>query len=84
MFHLVGTHLQADEVGDEETAQAVRVKQMKEIHAWLKGFNIPASEPVIIIGLFGYAFSTADILEGRVLFDTPTEIELKSYKGYKG
>lgn len=50
LFHLVGTHLQADEVGDEETAQAVRVKQMKEIHAWLKGFNIPASEPVIIIG----------------------------------
>ena len=50
LFHLVGTHLQADEVGDEITAQEVRVKQMQEIRDWLAEFNIPQNEPVIIIG----------------------------------
>merc|ERR1712198_493873 len=50
LFHLVGTHLQADEVGDEATAQAVRVKQMQEMRDWLAEFNIPKTEPVIVVG----------------------------------
>ena len=74
LFHLVGTHLQADEAGDEITAQAVRVKQMKEMHDWLKGFSIPASEPVIIVGMLGYMQSVLRILKGNagVLFEKKT------------
>ena len=65
LFHLVGTHLQADEVGDEATAQEVRVKQMQEMRDWLAEFNIPKTEPVIVIGwlrsnleLYVYSIST--------------------------
>jgi len=49
-FHLVGTHLQADEEGYENQAQVVRVKQMQEIRTWLEDFSIPSWEPVIVLG----------------------------------
>lgn len=64
-FHLVGTHLQADEVGDEETAQAVRFQQMQELKEWLEEFNIPKEEPVIVIGDLNveYGYPSADLVD---------------------
>ena len=71
LFHLVGTHLQADEVGDEITAQAVRAKQMVELREWLKGFNIPRDEPVIIIGNFAFYFKNILYQNGIILIYSP-------------
>jgi len=79
LFHLVGTHLQADEVGDEITAQAVRAKQMVELREWLKGFNIPRDEPVIIIGDLNveWGYASAKIIEPDVY-----EFDFKNDKGF--
>jgi len=64
-FHVVGTHLQADEVGDEATAQVVRGKQMQEMRDWLDDFKIPAEEPVILIGDLNveYGYPSADLVD---------------------
>lgn len=49
-FHLVGTHLQATHDGDTAEEHQVRLGQLGEIHSFINGLSIPASEPVIIGG----------------------------------
>lgn len=47
-YHIVGTHLQADQ--GSYNGSSVRLKQLKEIKDWVNGFNIPVSEPLIYAG----------------------------------
>ena len=50
-YHIAGTHTQATHSGSSaDTAHNTRVAQAQEIRSWLDGFNIPATDPVIVAG----------------------------------
>lgn len=56
-YHVVATHLQATHDETDDTEHTVRMAQLNEMRTWLDGFNIPASEPVILAGDMNVPFS---------------------------
>lgn len=74
--HVVGTHLQADEI--LVYGGATRLLQMKEILKWLETFSIPIDEPVILAGDINTELGSQEQIEmfsEKLVFHfTPTNI----------
>jgi len=83
-FHVIGTHMQADEPGNEETAQIVRSKQIVALVDWIKSFDIPKDEPIIFTGDFNIEWgSKNDAIIDRSIFrfDVKDDYGFGSFSG---
>lgn len=57
-YHVIGTHMQADENNDPQTeTHAVRMQQLDEIRSFTGTEMIPTDEPVIVAGDFNVEYS---------------------------
>ncbi|GGX25607.1 sphingomyelin phosphodiesterase [Aquimarina muelleri] len=64
-YHIVGTHLQADQ--ENYNGSTVRINQLKEIKNWVDSMDIPVSEPLIYAGDMNIEYT-----------DTPSYTSMKS------
>ncbi|WP_106792795.1 sphingomyelin phosphodiesterase [Aquimarina sp. Aq78] len=83
-YHIVGTHLQADQGSYNGTS--VRLKQLKEIRDWVNSLKIPISEPLIYAGDMNVeytdTFSYKDmksILNSRISYSFNPSTEAGTY-----
>ncbi len=49
-YHIFATHTNASYDTKDDPTRAIRLKQFKEVHVFIKAQKIPKSEPVIIMG----------------------------------
>mmetsp|Transcript_15602 Transcript_15602/g.25537 ORF Transcript_15602/g.25537 Transcript_15602/m.25537 type:complete len:337 (+) Transcript_15602:63-1073(+) len=60
-YHVIGTHLQADE--DNVDYHHIRMQQLAELKSWVDSLGIPTSEPVILAGDLNVKFSRSERVE---------------------
>lgn len=60
-YHVIGTHMQADESNDPQTeTHNIRMSQLSEIRHFVDNSSIPADEPVIVTGDMNVEYKKAD------------------------
>ncbi|WP_158237301.1 sphingomyelin phosphodiesterase [Aquimarina sp. MAR_2010_214] len=83
-YHIVGTHLQADQ-GDYD-GTPVRLKQLEEIRDWMNSLKIPISEPLIYAGDMNVEYTDTssymemkNILNSRILYSFNPSTDIGTY-----
>ncbi|WP_062057861.1 sphingomyelin phosphodiesterase [Aquimarina longa] len=83
-YHIVGTHLQADQGSYEGTS--VRLDQLKEIKNWVTGFKIPISEPLIYAGDMNVEYTNIEaytsmkrILNSKIAYYFDSSVDIGTY-----
>lgn len=83
-YHIVGTHLQADQ--GSYNGSSVRLKQLKEIKNWVDGMHIPVSEPLIYAGDMNVQYtdtssysSMQSILNSEIVYSFNATTDIGTY-----
>lgn len=83
-YHIVGTHLQADQ--GSYNGSSVRLKQLKEIKNWVDGMHIPVSEPLIYAGDMNVQYtdtssytSMQSILNSEIVYSFNAATDIGTY-----